>query len=293
MPDEKPGSTPDNLPVPWSSPPKVWETGESPDQTRVPGTRRLWAAGALAVAVLMGSVTAIALQEPRTEDLARERTARTTVADEPIVPTVAPAAPDGKSGLSSPQPSASQSETSSGSQQGGAKAEPEPEPPPSTSAAAAAPGQKPPSSSKPSASSGKSVRAVNYPDRYWHLRSGLIQLDQVSSRSGSETREDSTFQVVSGLTDSSCYSFRMEDGRYVRHQNFVLRVDRNDGSRPFKQDATFCPRRSFYSDAVMLESVNYPGRYLRHKNFVLRLEPVENSRLYWSDTAFRLVKGLA
>ncbi|WP_229877119.1 AbfB domain-containing protein [Streptomyces bluensis] len=231
-------------------------------------------------------MTAIALQEPRTEASARERTARTTAAEEPIVPTVAPAAPVGKSGLSSPQATASKSPAASDSPQGGAKAEPEP-------SKSAAPSKKPPSSSKPSASSWKSIRAVNYPDRYWHLRSGVIQLDRVSSRSGSETREDSTFQVVSGLADSSCYSFRMEDGRYARHQNFRLRVDRNDGSQLFKQDATFCPRRSFHTDAIMLESVNYPGRFLRHKDFVLRLDPMENSRLYWSDTAFRLVDGLA
>ncbi|MFI1734630.1 AbfB domain-containing protein [Streptomyces acidicola] len=290
MPDEKPGFTPDNLPVLWNSPPKVWETGESPDQTRVPGTRRLWAAGALAVAVLLGSVTALALQEPPTENSARERTARTTGAEEAIAPTVAPAAPVGKSGLSSPQPTASKSEASSDSQQGGAKPEPEPEPEPSKPTS---PSKKPPSSSKPSTSSWKSIQAVNYPDRYWHLRSGAIQLDRVSSRSGGETREDSTFQVVSGLSDSSCYSFRMEDGRYARHQNFRLRVDRNDGSKLFQQDATFCPRRSFNSDAIMLESVNYPGRFLRHRDFALRLDPMENSRLYWSDTAFRLVDGLA
>ncbi|MEW2394945.1 AbfB domain-containing protein [Streptomyces sp. NPDC046862] len=245
----------------------------------------------LAVAVLIGSVTAIALQEPHTENAARERTGRTTTADEPIVPTVAATAPDGKSGLSSPQPASSKSSAVSDSQQGGAKAEPEPDPSTSKSASKA-PGKKPPSS-KPSTTSWKSVRSVNYPDRYWHLRSGVIRLDRVSSGSGSETREDSSFKVVSGLADSSCYSFRMEDGRYARHRNFVLRVDRNDGSRLFEQDATFCPRRSFSSDAIMLESVNYPGRFLRHQDFVVRLEPMENSRLYWADTAFQLVKGLA
>lgn len=291
MPVEKPGSAPDNLPVPsWSSPPKVWETGESPDQPRVPGTRRLWAASVLAVAVLTGSVTALALQEPRTQDSARERTGRTTGAGEPIVPPVAPVAPvapDGKSGLASPQPADSKGSASSDSPQGGAKPEAEPKPPKSATSS-----ERPLSSSRPSTSSRKSIRSVNYPDRYWHVRNGVIQLDRVSSRSGSETRKDSTFKVVSGLADPSCFSFRREDGRYAHHRNFVLRVDRNDGSRLFKQDATFCPRRSFHSDAIMLESVNYPGRFLRHRNFVLRLEPMEHSRLYWSDSAFRLVKGL-
>lgn len=285
MPEQKPGSNPDLLPVPWSSPPKVWETGESPDQTRVPGTRRLWAAGVLAVAVLIGSVTAIALEERRPDDTARDRTGQTNSSDDSLVSGVSlpPAAPEGKSGLSSPQPSKSKSSAPSDTQQGGAK----PEPSTSTSAPA---GKKPPSSF--TSSSWKSVQSVNYPDRYWHLRSGMIRLDQVSTRSGSETREDSTFKVVSGLADPSCYSFVMEGGRYVHHEGFRLQADRDDGSKLFEQDATFCPRRSFHSGAVMLESVNYPGRFLRHRDFGLRLEPVENHQLYWADTAFRLVKGL-
>ncbi|MPY57909.1 AbfB domain-containing protein [Streptomyces spongiae] len=294
MPEENPGSDPDLLPVLWSSPPKVWETGESPDQTRVPGTRRLWAAGALAVVVLIGSVTAIALQEPRTrndtENAARERTGRTTTADDPIVPTVAPAAPDGKSGLSSPQPTASKSSTSSDSQQGGSKDEPEPEPSKSKSKSeSGTSGEKPPSSSKPSTSSWKSVRAVNYPDRYWHVSDGMVKLDEPR---GSESRDDSTFNVVKGLANSSCYSFRTADGKYLRHRNFVLRADRNDGSGLFSKDATFCPGYSPSEGAVMLRSVNYPNYALRHRNFALRLDPYGYNTGSRQDFSFRLVEGL-
>ncbi|MEH0630218.1 AbfB domain-containing protein [Streptomyces stelliscabiei] len=85
-----------------------------------------------------------------------------------------------------------------------------------------------------------------------------MRLDSVGSYSGGETREDSSFKVVSGLAKSSCYSFKMADGRYVRHQSFRLRVSGNDGSELFRQDATFCPMQSPYSDAVMLQAVNYP-----------------------------------
>ncbi|MGW0821244.1 AbfB domain-containing protein [Streptomyces sp. NPDC002845] len=264
----------------------------------MPGTRRLWLAGGLAVGVLVTSVAAIVLQEQSSDDSER-RTGQTTSADRPVVPAVSlpPTPPSGKSGLSSPQPSPSptrnsgnsgNSEGSGGSstQQGGVKPTPASEP----SASASKPSASKPPAEKPS-DPWKSVQSVNYPDRYWHLSRGAIRLDQVSSRSGSETREDSTFKVVPGLADSSCHSFVMKDGSFLRHESFRLRADRNDGSALFKQDATFCARQSFHSGAVMLESVNYPGYFLRHKNFELRLGPVENNYVYWADAAFRLVKG--
>ncbi|GGY37159.1 hypothetical protein GCM10010384_50470 [Streptomyces djakartensis] len=131
---------------------------------------------------------------------------------------------------------------------------------------------------------------MNYPDRYWHVRDGYVRLDRIGS--GSEQREDATFRRVSGLADPSCYSFATADGGYLRHRSFVLVKDADDGSALFRKDATFCPRPSASSGAVMLESVNYPGRFLRHRNFQLRLEPYQHDGLYRADTAFRLVAGL-
>ncbi|MEU0964057.1 AbfB domain-containing protein [Streptomyces sp. NPDC005917] len=181
----------------------------------------------------------------------------------------------------------------------------------SVTASAAAPGTTPktsPSSAKPSKSSPpkgspggsggtaqqsaahRSVRSVNYPDRYWHVSDGCVTLDPVR---GPECREDSTFTVVKGLANSSCYSFRTSAGKYLRHRNFLLRADRSDGSSLFHQDATFCARTSAHSGAVLLESVNYPGRFLRHKNFQLKLDSYQNSDLYRADSAYRLVDPLA
>ncbi|MFF7390212.1 AbfB domain-containing protein [Streptomyces scabiei] len=303
MPPKKPGPDPDqttpNLPVLRSA--KVWETGVAPNDTRIPGTRRLWLAGALALAVVSSCVTAITLQGSGPDD-SSEKNGRTTAADDRVLPALslpptsppATSAPDGKSGLSEPQGSEVDSKNGDGKgkdadgskgsddkQQGGAK-------PTSGPSKSPAPTKKPPSRS----TTRKSVRSVNYPDRYWHLRNGVIQLDQVSSRSGSETKEDSSFKVVSGLANSSCYSFRMADGRYVRHQSFVLRASGNDGSRLFQQDATFCPR-SGYSGSVMLESVNYPGHFVRHRSFQLRLERAEHSGSFYADATFSLVKGFS
>ncbi|MFI5682787.1 AbfB domain-containing protein [Streptomyces sp. NPDC051636] len=68
---------------------------------------------------------------------------------------------------------------------------------------------------------------------------------------------------------------------------------RNDGSSLFRRDATFCPRASSFSGAVMLESVNYPGRFLRHQDLQLKLDPYQDSDLYRADSAFLLVDGPA
>lgn len=308
MPPKKPGPDPaettPNLPVLRSA--KVWETGVAPNDTRIPGTRRLWLAGALALAVVSSCVTAITLQGSGPDDSSSKNGRTTAAGEDRVLPSLslppasppATSAPDGKSGLSEPQGSevdskngddgkkdentgSKDADSSDDKQQGGAKPTSEP-------SKAPAPTKKPPSTS----TTRKSVRSVNHPDRYWHLRDGVIQLDQVSSRSGSETKEDSSFKVVSGLANSSCYSFRMADGRYVRHQNFVLRASGHDGSRLFMQDATFCPR-SGYSGSVMLESVNYPGYFVRHRNFQLRLERAEHSGYFYADATYNLVKGFS
>lgn len=118
----------------------------------------------------------------------------------------------------------------------------------------------------------------------------FVKLNPVSSTAA---RRAATFTVVKGLANSSCYSFATADGGYLRHRDFILRAERNDGTPLFKKDATFCPRTSSYSGAVMLESVNYPGRYLRHQNFQLKLDRYQNSSLFRSDSAFRLVAGLS
>jgi hypothetical protein len=268
MPEEK-SRPPQNRP---------WENGWTLDTSRTPGTRRLYLAGALAVATIIACVAAIAATDNRGDDsskTARDEGGLISFSSQPVTTT----APQGESGLSSVSP------TPRGPRQQGTGP---------TVAVTATP--KPP---KPTASKGssakpsvtyRSVHSVNYPDRFWHVDDGYVGLDPVR---GSESREDSTFKQVKGLANASCYSFTTHDGKYLRHRNFVLRADRDDGSSLFRQDATFCPRDAAYTSATMLESVNYPGYFLRHSNFVIRLERFEYSSQYLSDSSFQLVDGLA
>ncbi|MFF3374211.1 AbfB domain-containing protein [Streptomyces sp. NPDC002680] len=281
-------------------PTQPWENGWAPDTSRVPGTRRLWMAGTLALSVVAACVTAIIVTERQAEQPA-------PVAKAPLpspgstypglLTYASPSAtgdapPSGKSGLSSAQPTTSAATAD-------APVVPAPDAKGSASAAVSEAPGKPAASPSPSkssaapakpASTARSVESVNYPGRYWHVSNGLVKLDEVR---GSESREDSTFDVVKGLSNSSCYSFKTNDGKYLRHRDFILRAERNDGSSLFKQDATFCGGYSGYTGEAMLTSVNYPNYALRHKNFQLRLDPYGYNTTNRQDFFFRLVAPLA
>ncbi|GAA2506977.1 AbfB domain-containing protein [Streptomyces longisporus] len=263
-----------------------WENGWVPDSSRAPGTRRLWLAGALALSTIVACATAIAVMDRDSDRPSRASgIPASSVAETPpgLISFASPSTngvttPAGKSGPSSAQTSTPPSPGPHDSAAGGS----EPSKTPKGRASS-------PSHSNPSATY-RSVQSVNYPDRYWHVSGDYVKLDPPA---GSESRQDSTFKVVKGLADSACYSFVTHDGRYLRHRDFLLRDEPDDGSALFEQDATFCPRASAYSGAVMLESVNYPGRFLRHQNFQLKLDSYQYGDPYQADSAFRFVAGLA
>jgi len=264
-----------------------WENGWAPDTSRTPGTRRLWLAGALAVATIVACVTSIALMDNDPDDPSQSSggpSASASASGPGLISYATPSVtkgtttPAGKGGSPSAKTGTSAASDPHESAAGGSGTAKSP------AAQTSSPGH-----AKPTATY-RSVRSVNYPDRYWHVSGDLVKLDPIAS---SAARRDATFTVVKGLADASCYSFATADGTYLRHRDFLLRSERYDGSALFKQDATFCPRTSSYPGAVMLESVNFPGRYLRHQNFQLKLDPYQQSDLYRADSAFRLVSGIA
>ncbi|MFJ8009866.1 AbfB domain-containing protein [Streptomyces fagopyri] len=296
--------TPHGTPYPaeppsFTEPPAPWLNGALLDDERLPGTRRLWLAGALAVAVLVATATAIASLDKGTDVASQDRTNR--IASDTDLPFLSGdlASTTGEATKASGEADPSSARASGSASTGPATPRPS-EPGTGGKAAPGATGpSKPAASGKPPASrpstapSTKSVRSVNYPDRYWHLSNGYVRLDEMGAGSPADIRRDADFTMVAGLGNASCYSFATADGGYLRHRDFVLRADRDDGSALFERDATFCPRTSAYGGAVMLESLNYPGRYLRHRDFRLRLEAYEDSRLFRADSAFRVVNGLA
>jgi GH43 family beta-xylosidase len=88
---------------------------------------------------------------------------------------------------------------------------------------------------------------------------------------------DSQFRIVAGLGGSGSVSLESTNfpGYYLRHRDFAVYVERNDGSAVFRSDASF-QRRAGLADAsgLSLESLNFPGRYVRQRGGLLYLETV-------------------
>ena len=101
------------------------------------------------------------------------------------------------------------------------------------------------------------------------------RVDRIGPRSGPLDRLDSRFVVRAGLTGDGCVAFESVNypGRYLRHQNFVVRLHPPDRTALFAADATFCevPRGR---GRIALRSVNYPDRFVAAApDDVLRLLP--------------------
>ncbi|MEU4164295.1 AbfB domain-containing protein [Actinoplanes sp. NPDC026670] len=76
--------------------------------------------------------------------------------------------------------------------------------------------------------------------------------------------DPATLTVSAGLADDTCFSFQLEDGRYLRHFDYRLRFDASDDSDLFRADATFCQEAGTDVGTVRLRSKNYP-EYVVHR----------------------------
>ncbi|MGV2915741.1 sigma-70 family RNA polymerase sigma factor [Streptomyces alfalfae] len=95
-----------------------------------------------------------------------------------------------------------------------------------------------------------------------------------------------TFTVSKGLADNRCVTFRAADGRYLRHHYLRLRLSADDGSRLFREDATFCPRPGTVDGSVTLHAHNYPGSALRPRDESIRLDGSNGTRTFTGQASF-------
>jgi hypothetical protein len=114
-----------------------------------------------------------------------------------------------------------------------------------------------------------SLRATTagYTTRYLsHNSSNAVVTEVVTSSSSTTLKQQSTWLVRTGLANSGCVSFESRDvsGSYMRHYNFALQIAANDGSKQFKEDATFCPQAGLNGQGNSVRSWNYPTRFVRH-----------------------------
>ncbi|MEV3855089.1 sigma-70 family RNA polymerase sigma factor [Streptomyces sp. NPDC050095] len=122
----------------------------------------------------------------------------------------------------------------------------------------------------------RSLESVDRPGRFLAYAGDFATLGSVAA----------TFTVSKGLADSRCVTFRAADGRYLRHYELRLRLSADDGSRLFREDATFCPRPGTVDGSVTLHAHNYPGSALRPRDGSIRLDGSNGTRAFTGQASF-------
>jgi non-reducing end alpha-L-arabinofuranosidase len=123
-----------------------------------------------------------------------------------------------------------------------------------------------------------------------------VGITAVSSSSTSTLKGDATWIVRNGLSNSSCVSFESANkaGQYLRHSNFQVFLQANDGSSQFAQDATFCVQPGNSGQGNSFQSANFTTRYLRHYSFTAYIASNGGSNAFdatnlWADDTSWLV----
>jgi hypothetical protein len=110
------------------------------------------------------------------------------------------------------------------------------------------------------------VTTSGYTNRYIaHSGSDVISTP-VSSSSSTSAKNQATWTVRQGLSNSNCFSFESVDtpGSFIRHYAFQLKLNANDRSKQFSEDATFCTQPGLTGSGTTFRSWSYPLRFVRH-----------------------------
>ncbi|MFG3600936.1 sigma-70 family RNA polymerase sigma factor [Micromonospora chersina] len=138
-----------------------------------------------------------------------------------------------------------------------------------------------------------SLESANGAGRYVATVDGLGVLMPVGPGSTDGARRQATFTVHAGLADARCFSFRAQDGRYLRHSSWRLQLSPVVDTELFRGDATFCARDGATASSTALEASNYPGWFLRHRDGQLWVDQADGTAAFRADSSFRIRPGLA
>jgi non-reducing end alpha-L-arabinofuranosidase len=115
------------------------------------------------------------------------------------------------------------------------------------------------------------IKSYNFPDHLVRHANNAGRIDPYPF----DPYPDSQWRLRAGLASASGVSFESVNfpGRFLRHRNYVVGLEANDGTALFAADATFV-RTAGLADAgwTSWRSYNFPDRYLRHANFLLRID---------------------
>ncbi|KAH4798425.1 alpha-L-arabinofuranosidase [Parastagonospora nodorum] len=113
-----------------------------------------------------------------------------------------------------------------------------------------------------------SLRATTkgFDTKYIAHTGSTVNTQVVTSSSSSALKQAASWTVRAGLANGGCISFESRDtaGSFIRHFDFKLSLAANDGSKAFKEDATFCPQAGLSGQGSSIKAWGYPTRYIRH-----------------------------
>lgn len=113
-----------------------------------------------------------------------------------------------------------------------------------------------------------SLRATTpgFTTRYISHTGATVNTQVVTSSNTTLVKEEASWIVSTGLAQSACVSFESVDtpGSFIRHFDFELMLNANDGTTQFAQDATFCPLAGLNGQGNSIRSWSYPTRFFRH-----------------------------
>ena len=159
----------------------------------------------------------------------------------------------------------------------------------------------PPATTKPSVSGtvsprpgqSMSLESADEPGRFVTTADDLGILTPIQTGSALAARRQATFTAIAGLAKPNCFSFRAQNGRYLRHASWRFRLDPDQGTPLFRSDATFCIKDGAEAGSIALEASNYPGWFLHHRGSELWVDQAQADDAFHADSSFRLRPALA
>ncbi len=101
-----------------------------------------------------------------------------------------------------------------------------------------------------------------------HVRhqNGVGKLTAITVSSPATDKQDATWIVRPGLSNSACLSFESKNfpNGFLRQSSGAVYQQQNDNSAQFKTDATFCPVPGKNGQGVSLQWAGNNTLYLRH-----------------------------
>jgi RNA polymerase sigma factor (sigma-70 family) len=138
-----------------------------------------------------------------------------------------------------------------------------------------------------------SLESADDPGLFVTTEDDLGVLRPIGAGGALDVRRQATFTAIVGLAKPACFSFRTENGKYLRHSSWRFRLDPDQGTPLFRSDATFCVKDGAVAGTIALEASNYPGWFLHRRGTELWVDQANSSAAFRAESSFRVRTGLA